>query len=168
MFWSQYTNSACSDGSELKLINRFAISLIQDGKAFMNDDFALFDSFTRVPLIGNEGMSKIFRESYSSIIFGNMVAVKIDAGKMSFSILISCNYEIIIIWVLFISLLVTQFLKIIGIITNSMLDSIIKQKGLMTKLSQFAGCLLEISILTCRSDNHIVLNLLISIDASVF
>ena len=75
----------------------------------MQNDLAFLYGFAGIPLVGNESMPKIFGEASSDIILSNMVAVKIDAGKMRLSVLIPSDYEIIIIWVLFVSLLVANF-----------------------------------------------------------
>ena len=98
----------------------------------MKDYFALLDSLIGVPLIGNESMSEILGESCSDVILGDVISIEVDAGQMSFSVFISCHYEIVIIRILLISFLVAQFSEVIGIISHGMLDSIIKQECLMT------------------------------------
>lgn len=79
----------------------------------MKDFFAFFDSFAGVPFIGYNCQTKVLSKASSNIVFFNMIAIKIDAGQMRFSILEAGNYKIVIIRILIVALLVAKMGEIV-------------------------------------------------------
>ena len=53
MLWRFDSHSSGSNSGELYLISGMAISFKKHSEAFMDDLFALFITFIRVPLVGN-------------------------------------------------------------------------------------------------------------------
>jgi hypothetical protein len=57
-------------------------------------------------MISNEGQTKVLCKANSKVIFGNMITIKIDTGKMGFAIFEASNNEVIVVRILIVSLLV--------------------------------------------------------------
>ncbi len=74
----------------------------------MKNFLALLKCRIGIPMVGNKCEAEILGESSSNIVLHNMVAVKIDAGKMGFAILKASNDEVIVVGILVVTLLVAE------------------------------------------------------------
>lgn len=133
----------------------------------MQDGLAFLESLGGVPLVGNQGQSEVLGEACGEVILDNVVAIEIHTGEMCFSVFKASDDEIVVVRVLIVALLIAHPCQIVGIIRNRVTHIVIKQKTFMGELPQPPGSLLEVGVLASSSDEHILRDLLISVDIGV-
>jgi hypothetical protein len=134
----------------------------------MENLLALFEGFGGIPLIGDEGQSEILGEASSDVVLGDVVAIEVDAGEVRLSIFEPSNDEVVIVGVLVVALLVAEAGEVVGVVGDRVADVVVEEEALVGEFSQSTGRLLEISVLSCGSDEHVVGDLLVSVDSGVF
>lgn len=105
-----------SHSSELDLVDRVTVPLVDYRKTFVEDLLALLESLGWVPMVGNQRKAEVFGESSSHIVLDDVVSVEINAGKMGFSIFKSSDNEVVVVGILVVSLLVAEFGQVVGVV----------------------------------------------------
>lgn len=163
----QDVDSLRSDSRKLNLIDRVAVPLVNDREALVQDGLAFLESLGGVPLVGNQGQSEVLGKACGEVVLDDVVTIEIDAGEMWFSVFKASDDEVVVVRVLIVALLIAHPCQIVGIIRNRVTHVIIKQKTLVGQLPQSPGRLLEVGVLASGSDEHILRDLLVSVDIVV-
>ncbi len=103
---------------ELNLIDRLAVSFVNDREALVQDLFAFFEGGIGVPMVGNEGKSKVLGEPSSNIVLDDMVAIEINTGEMGLSVFKASDDEVVVVGILIVALLVAEFGQVVSIVPH--------------------------------------------------
>ena len=69
-------------------------------------------------MVGDEGESVVLGETGCNVVFVDVAAVEVDAREVSFAVLVACDHEVVIVWVLVVAAVVGQGCQIVGIFFN--------------------------------------------------
>lgn len=160
--------SSFGDCGELDLIEGSAVSLVDDGEAFMKDFFGLFDGGLWVPLVGKEGESEVFGEACGDVVLGDVSAEEIDDGEVGLAVLVSCEDEVVVEGILFVSSLVGLRGKVVGVVFDGESGCVSEDLFLGGELVHESDGLLKISEFSGGCDYEILCDLFESADVVVF
>lgn len=133
----------------------------------MQDGLAFLKSLGGVPLVGNQGQSEVLGKACREVVLHDVVAVEVHAGEMSFSVLKASDYEVVVVWVLIVALLIAHSCQIVGIVRDRVAHIVVEQETFVGELPEPAGGLLEVGVLSSGSDEHVLGDLLVSVDIVV-
>ena len=96
----------------------------------------------------------MFRESEGNVVVFYVSSIHVDGGQEGLSIFITGNDEVIVVWILVVSLFVTDSTQIVRVILNCKVDIVIERFRLSGKLVHSSGDFLEISVFasSCQDD----------------
>ena len=103
-----YEHIVFSNDCKLNLINWMTITHINNLKCSSNNVLSFLNGKIGIPLISNQSLAKMFSKSSKNEIFFNQSSIKINTSKYAFIIFKTCNNSVIIIWIKFITLLITN------------------------------------------------------------
>ena len=133
----------------------------------MNDLFAFLQSSIGIPLVGDNGQAVVLREASCDVVFVDMAAIQVDAWKIGLSVLITCNHEVIIVWILVVASIVGHSSQVVGVLFDWVGDIVIKDGWLVGEFFEFAGSILEIGKLSSGSDDDVIGYFFVAIDSVV-
>ena len=82
----------------------------------MDDLLALLHGQVRIPVVGDKSQTEVLRETSHHIIFLDVGAEQVNAGQKWCFVFITSDDEVVVEGILFVSSLVTQRSKVVGIL----------------------------------------------------
>jgi len=144
-----------------------AVPLVDDGPALVDDLLALLGCLLGVPVVGDQGQSEVLGEASCDPVLLDVGAEEVDAGEEGLAIFVASNNKVVVEGVGLVPLLVAEGSKVVGVLVDGVIDTVIMQHTLSGQLLQLPGCLLEIRELPGGSDHETVVDLLVAVDSLV-
>ena len=168
LFWGMNHSAVLANESKLNSIQWLAGSHIEHWETLLENFLALFIGLVRIPFVSNDSQTKVFSKSNGNIIVSDIAAIKVNCGEEWLAILESSNDEIVVVWILIVSLLVTDTSQVVGIVLDCEVNVIVVRLWFSGQFVHFTGDLLEVWILASCCQNDAFGQFLNSVDIGIF